>query len=379
MRIAVIGAGAVGLSVARELGLRGHEIYALEQTGHPGSGITSRNSEVIHAGLYYTPGSLKARLCIEGRKLLYDYATRSGVDHRACGKLVVATTDEEIPALEAIHQNALASGAEDLEMIDGPTARRLEPSVRCVAALASNGTGIVDASGYVRALRRDLERAGGTLALHAAVRGAEAISGGFRLVVDVDGEVEPFECDAVVNAAGLEADRVARLPLGEEPPDLPSHRFVKGNYVRVWWPSSQLPPRRLVYPLPNHNAPGLGIHLTVDLAGGLRLGPDTEDLGERVEDYAVRDEVAPRFEAAGRRYLEFPDGVSFTPDFAGIRPVRRDPSGSRDFYIAEESGRGLPGWVNCIGIESPGLTASPAIARYVAGLFEGREPEIGVG
>jgi L-2-hydroxyglutarate oxidase LhgO len=264
-------------------------------------------------------------------------------------------------------------------MLDGSGARRLEPAVSCVAALASRATGIVDSSGYVRALRRDFERAGGTLALHAAVRGATPVTGGVRLVVDVGGQAEPFECEAVVNAAGLEADRVARLPLDAEPPDLARHRYVGGSYVPVRWPSSRPAPRTLVYPLPNHNAPGLGIHLTVDLAGGLKLGPDAEDLGERVEDYAVRDGVVPRFEAAGRRYLEFPDGVSFTPDFAGIRPVRQDPSGSRDFYVAEDSGRGLPGWVNLIGIESPGLTASPAIGRSVADLFEGREPRIGGG
>jgi L-2-hydroxyglutarate oxidase LhgO len=374
VRIAVVGAGAVGLAVARELALLGHETYALERTAHPGAGVTSRNSEVVHAGLYYPPHSLKARLCVEGSRMLYDYLARAGVGHRVCGKLVVAADETEVPELEAIYRNALACGVEGLEMLDGAEVRRLEPAVRCVAGLASRATGILDSAGYVRALRRDFERAGGSLALRAEVREAERSGAGYRLVVDVDGLAESFECDAVVNAAGLRADRVARLPLGEPPSDLPLHRYVRGSYVRVRWPAGAASaPRRLVYPLPNRNAPGLGIHLTVDLDGGLRLGPDAEDMDEAVEDYAVPEDAASRFEAAGRRYLDFPEGVAFTPDFAGIRPVRTDPSGSRDFYVGEERGRGLPGWVNLIGIESPGLTASLAIGRRVAAFFEGGE------
>jgi L-2-hydroxyglutarate oxidase LhgO len=305
--------------------------------------------------------------------MLYEYLARAGVEHRACGKLVVAADEAEIPALEEIARNALACGAEGLDVLDRAEARRLEPTVRCAAALWSSATGILDSSGYVRALRRDFERAGGTLVLHAAVRGAEAIDGGYRLTVAIDGQAEHFECDAVANCAGLEADLVARMPAGPDPPGLPEHRYVRGSYVRVGWPSGDpRPPRRLVYPLPNRDAPGLGIHLTVDLAGGLRLGPDTEPLGARTEDYAVADEIVPRFAAAARRYLDLPDGVALTPDFAGIRPVRLDDSGSRDFYVVEESERGLAGWVNLIGIESPGLTASPAIGKYVADLVEGQ-------
>jgi len=380
MRIAVVGAGVVGLAVAREIALRGHETYALEATAHPGSGVTSRNSEVIHAGLYYPPGSLKARLCVEGSRLLYDYAARTGVAHRACGKLVVAADESEREPLEAIYRNALDCGVSGLELIDGAEARRLEPAVRCVAAIASSPTGIVDVAGYVRSLRRDFERAGGEVALRATVRSAKRRADGYSLGVDVDGRADLFDCDAVVNCGGLAADLIARLPLDEEAPDLPSQRFVRGAYVRVTWPrNAPNRPTRLVYPLPFKKGPGLGIHLTLDLAGGLRLGPDAEPLPDRLEDYAVPESVVPRFEAACRRYLDFPEKAAFSPDYAGIRPVRDDASGSRDFYIAEESGRGLRGWVNLLGIESPGLTAALAIARHVANLVGGRESEIANG
>ena len=369
MRVVVIGAGAVGLAVARELAVGGHEVFVLEAASHPGAGTTSRNSEVVHAGLYYRPGSLKARLCVEGRRLLYEYLERNFVGFRKCGKLVVAAEAGEVAALEAVAANAAACGAEGLELLAGEEVRRRQPAVRCVAALWSPETGIMDSAGFVRALRADLERAEGTLVLHARVCGAERRAERYQLAVEIGGERELFDCDLVVNSAGLEADRVARMPLAEEPTDLPSHRYVRGSYVRVWWPRGAIePPDCLVYPLPNFHGTGLGIHLTLDLSGGLRLGPDTEELPERLEDYAISDSIVPRFEAAARRYLDLPAGVSFSPDFAGIRPVRSGAAPFRDFYIAEESGRGLPRWVNLLGIESPGLTASLAIGDVVAAM-----------
>lgn len=361
-RVAVVGAGAVGLAAARELALRGHEVFVLEAASRPGSGVTSRNSEVIHAGLYYTPGSLKATLCMEGRAMLYDYLARKGEGVRRCGKLVVASDAGEIPALEAIHANAVACGVEGVEMLDPEEVRRRQPSVRCALALWSPDTGILDAHGLVRALRGDVERAGASVVTHTIVRGAEPRGGGYRLEVESGGERETFECDAVVNAAGLSSDLVARMP-GGDASALPSHRFVKGSYAKLSWPRGATPPPDcLVYPLPFRDRPGLGIHLTIDLAGGLRLGPDSEDLPDRVEDYTVTDEILPRFEAAARRYLDLPDGAALSPDYAGIRPVRADV---RDFHVAER----LPGWIDCIGIDSPGLTASLAIGRRVAELL----------
>jgi L-2-hydroxyglutarate oxidase LhgO len=360
MRVVIIGAGAVGLATGRELAAAGHETFVLEAAAQPGTGVTSRNSEVIHAGLYYPPSSLKARLCVEGRRMVYEYLERKGEGVRRCGKLVVASDAAEIPRLEALHANAVRCGVEGLELVDAAEVRRRQPAVRAAAALWSPETGILDAHGLVRALRGDLERAGGTLVTNARVRGAERTASGYRLDVEIGGEREPFACDAVVNAAGLAADLVARLPGGGDPP---SQRFVRGSYARLRWPRGAVaPPSCLVYPLPNHDRPGLGIHLTIDLAGGLRLGPDAEDLEGRAEEYPVPGDVVSRFEAAARRYLDLPDGAELTPDYAGIRPVR---VGDRDFHIAED----LPGWVNCIGIESPGLTAALAIGRYVAALI----------
>jgi L-2-hydroxyglutarate oxidase LhgO len=364
MRVVVIGAGAVGLAVARELAERGHEVFAFEAGAQPGGGITSRSSEVVHAGLYYEPGSLKARMCVEGRDMLYDYLARRGEGVRRCGKLVVASEPGEVAALESIAANARTCGVDEVELIDGDEARRREPAVRCVAALWSPSTGICDAHGLVRALRADFERAGGTLVTRAEVRAARRRGGAHRLDVRIGDVSEPFECDAVVNAAGLASDLVARMPFDEPPRHLPSHRFVKGSYARLRWPggATSAPPGCLVYPLPNHDRPGLGIHLTIDLAGGLRLGPDAEELPDRVEDYTVSDEILPRFEAAARRYLDLPDGAEITPGYAGVRPVRSD---ARDFYVAED----LPRWVNLVGIESPGLTSALALGRHVSYLL----------
>ncbi len=364
MRVAVIGAGAVGLACAREIAMRGAEVYVLEAGSRPGAGVTSRNSEVIHAGLYYPPESLKTRLCVEGRELMYGFLAEKGEGVRRCGKLVVASDESEVPALEALARNARACGVGDVEILAPNEVIRRQPSVRCVAALWSPSTGILDAHGLVRALRGDLERAGGSLVLEAEVVGAACRPKEIAIDVARGGQREALSCDVVVNAAGLACDLVARLPHGGAvPDDLPSIRFVKGSYARLSWPrDADPPPSCLVYPLPFHDRPGLGIHLTIDLAGGLRLGPDSEALAGRVEDYSVAEDVVDRFAEAARRYLALPHGVELTPDYAGIRPVRTDV---REFHIRED----LPGWVNLIGIDSPGLTASLAIGRYVAELL----------
>lgn len=367
VRIGVIGAGAIGLACARSLQQGGHEVWTLEAAALPGTGITSRNSEVLHAGLYDPPASAKATLCVEGADLLFDYLAVRGEGVRRCGKLVVAAAPADLPRLEALHDNARACGVRGLELLEPGEVARREPLVRGSGALWSPRTGILDTAALVRALRADFESAGGTLVTHARVTAAEAVSGRYRLVVS---EQDALDCDGVVNAAGLQSDRVALMP-GPDPADgLPSHVYHKGSYVRVHWPKSAPPPPRcLVYPLPNLTGHGLGVHLTVDLGGGLRFGPDSERLPDRNEDYEVEDSKAETFASAARRYLALPDDAELTPDFAGIRPVRSDREGFRDFYIAEESGRGLPRWVNLIGIESPGLTACLAIARVVAGLL----------
>ena len=367
MRIAVIGAGAVGLACARALQLRGHEVFVLEAASRPGTGITSRNSEVLHAGLYDPPASAKATLCAEGADLIVEYMAARGEEVRRCGKLIVATEPAELARLQALEDNARACGVRGLERLEPRDVARREPLVRCSGALWSPRTGILDSAALVRELLTDLHSAGGTLVVRAAVTSAEAGPGGYRLVVS---EQDSLDCDGVVNAAGLESDRVALLPGPDPADDLPKHVYYKGSYVRLHWPKrASPPPSCLVYPLPNLVAPGLGVHLTLDLGGGLRLGPDSERLSDRSENYEVDDAKAEAFEAAARSYLVFPEGVVFSPDFAGIRPVRSDGEAFRDFYIAEESGRGLQRWVNLIGIDSPGLTSCLAIARVVADLL----------
>ena len=363
MRIVVIGAGVVGLAVARELAIKGHELFVVDRESHVGAGITSRNSEVIHAGIYYAPSSLKAKLCVEGRDLTYAYLQEKQVAFNRCGKLVVAITEAEIDRLNAVRTNAAASGVDDLETLSSSDVRRLEPSVKCAAALLSERTGVMDSHGMVRALRGDLERHSGTVILHTTVLGADRTTEGFRLTLRTGEELESIDCEAVINSAGLYSDTVARLATTDDS-TLPALRYVKGSYARLWWPKlASVPPSRLVYPLPEKTGPGLGIHLTIDLADDLRLGPDVYAMAERVEDYCVPDYVTSKFLVAAETYLDLPAGAEITPDYCGIRPVRVDETG--DFYIEEESRRGLPGWVNLIGIESPGLTAALAIGKYV--------------
>jgi len=374
MRIVVIGAGVVGLACARELARAGHEVLVLESAPRPGTGISSRNSEVVHAGIYYAPGSLKAVLCVEGRERLVRYAAGTGVGLRVCGKLVVAPEPSELELLDTLAANAFSCGVTDVERLDGSEVWHREPAVHGAGALWSPSTGIVDAEGFVRAMRADAERAGATISCRARVVSATSSdSGGYIVTASTPAGSEPVVADAVVNAAGLESDRIARLPLVRETPDLPAHRFVKGSYVRVRWPKSAAvaAPRCLVYPVPDEGATGLGIHLTVDLADGIRLGPDAEPVSNRHEDYAVSDGVVPHFAAAARRYLDLPEGVEMWADTAGIRPVRSDGTGSSDFYIRDEAARGCPGWVNLIAIDSPGLTAALAIGARVGAMLGG--------
>jgi L-2-hydroxyglutarate oxidase LhgO len=364
VRIVVIGAGAVGMACARSLQRSGHEVFALEAAGKPGTGISSRNSEVLHAGIYYPQRSAKAALCVEGADLLFDYLTERGESVRRCGKLVVAAARSDLPRLEALHDNARACGVRDLEALEPRDVARREPLVRCAGALWSPRTGILDSAALVRALAAELESAGGTLVTHAPVTAAEVVRGSYRLLV---ADRDSIECDGVVNAAGLESDRVARLPGPEPARDLPFHHYYKGSYFRLHWPKDAAPPPGcLVYPLPSPGGPGLGVHLTLDLGGGLRLGPDSERLPGREESYGVDETKAESFESAARSYLALPEGARLSPDIAGIRPIRSDVEDFGDFYIAEESARGLPRWINLIGIDSPGLTACLAIARVVA-------------
>lgn len=357
----VIGAGVVGLVVGRALAQRGHETLVLESASAIGTGTSSRNSEVIHAGFYYPGGSLKARLCVAGRQHLYAYCEARGIAFRRCGKLVVATQDVQRAKLEVLLRQGLANGVSDLRLIEADEARGLEPGLDCVAALLSPSTGIVDSHGLMLALQGDLERAGGLVALASPVE--RVVCGTGRHVVQAAG----MEVGArvVVNAAGLWAPALAARFEGLAPEHVPRAYFAKGNYCSL---TGRVPFSRLIYPV--HEAAGLGVHLTLDLGGQARFGPDVEWIEPAADgsfDYRVDPARADAFYAEIRRYWPaLPDGA-LEPAYSGIRPKISAPhEPARDFVIQGPRDHGIAGLVNLFGIESPGLTASLAIAEAVA-------------
>jgi L-2-hydroxyglutarate oxidase LhgO len=356
---AVVGAGVVGLAVARALAERGLETLVLEAETLIGSGISSRNSEVIHAGIYYEAGSLKAALCVRGRHLLYEYCASRGVPHRRCGKFIVAAHVDQLGELERLLAAGLRNGVNDLVMVDGASARAQEPALHCVAALHSPSTGIVDSHGLMLALQGDFERAGGMLAFGARVAGGVAKHDG--IVLEVGGD-EPMQLMAgiVVNSAGLHAPALAAHLVGMRDGTVPQGYLAKGNYFSL---PGRSPFSRLIYPVPEPG--GLGVHLTLDLAGQARFGPDVEWVESL--DYRVDPHRADGFYAAIRRYWPSLPDDALQPAYAGIRPKLRGPGqGSADFVIQGPAEHGVPGLVNLFGIESPGLTASLAIAECVA-------------
>jgi L-2-hydroxyglutarate oxidase LhgO len=358
----VVGAGAVGLAIARALAVAGREIVVLERESTIGTGTSSRNSEVIHAGIYYPPGSLKAALCVAGRSALYPYLVEHGVPHRRCGKLIVATDPQQIPGLEKLHTQGSANGVSDLSMLSAHEARALEPALDCVAALQSPSTGILDSHGFMLALQGDAEDRGGAVAFRSPVLGGRVGRDGIELEV---GGSEPMRLRArtVVNSAGLFAPDLARSMEGFPPDRVPPSHYCKGNYFSL---SGRSPFTRLIYPAPE--AAGLGVHLTLDLAGQARFGPDVEWI-DRI-DYDVDPRRADSFYAAIRRYWPDLQDDSLRPAYSGIRPkiqARGEPS--RDFLIQGPRDHGVPGLVNLFGIESPGLTAALAIGEHVRKLL----------
>ena len=362
---AVIGAGVVGLAVARELALAGREVIVLEKADAIGTESSSRNSEVIHAGIYYPAGSLKARLCVTGKHLLYRYCGERGIPHARLGKLLVATTAAEIPTLEGYVRSAAANGVDDLEWLSVEQVAELEPEVRCVAALHSPSTGIVDSHALMQALQGDAENAGATIVFRSPVERGAAGDDGIDLQV---GGAEPMaiRCRSVVNCAGLGAPGLAQAIAGLPHARIPRAHFAKGHYFTL---AGRSPFRRLIYPMAE--AGGLGVHVTLDLAGQARFGPDVAWIDGI--DYAFDDRRAGLFYAAIRRYYPgLPDGA-LQPGYTGVRPKIVGPGEpAADFVIDGPAGHGVAGLVNLFGIESPGLTASLAIAGEVAARLAGR-------
>jgi L-2-hydroxyglutarate oxidase LhgO len=355
----VVGAGVIGLSVARALALRGHETLLLEEAAGIGTGVSSRSSEVLHSGIYYQPDSLKARLCVRGRQLLGAYCREHGVAHRVCGKLIVATAEQQLATLERLRGNALRNGVGDVCMLTAAEARTLEPQLRCSAALHAPSTGIIDTHGLMQALLGDLQRAGGTVALRTRVSGGRSLAGGFELRVAGAADYR-LRARRLVNAAGLGAQALAAALAGLSAQRVPPLYFAKGHYFALRGPA---PFARLIYPLPE--AGGLGIHLTLDLAGRARFGPDVQWLEK--PDYGVDPALAAPFAAAVRRYWPEVRAEALQPDYAGVRP-KLVPAGApaADFLIQGAAQHGVAGLVNLYGIESPGLTAALAIAEYVS-------------
>ena len=358
----VVGAGVVGLAVARALAQAGREVVVLEAAAAIGSETSSRNSEVIHAGIYYRAGSLMARLCVEGRRALYAYCAEHDVPHRRSGKLIVATEDAERVQLEAIRQRAAANGVDDLREISAADAVSLEPALRSFGALISPSTGIIDSHAYMLALRGDAEAAGTAIALSTPLVSARATGAGFELTA---GGAEPMRlaCRVLVNSAGLYAPDLARKIAGMPPDKVPKAYYAKGNYFIL---AGRSPFSRLIYPVPHPG--GLGTHLTLDLAGQARFGPDVEWV-DRI-DYAVDLARAGLFYEAIRRYWpELPDGA-LLPGYSGIRPKIVPPEVAvQDFMVQGPRDHGVAGLVNLFGIESPGLTASLALADLVSGML----------
>lgn len=354
----VIGAGVVGLAVARELSRAGLETLCIEQADRIGSATSSRNSEVIHAGIHYPPGSLKATLCIEGKQQLYGYCRDRGIGHRRCGKLVVATAPGDLPKLERIAQNAQQCGVRDLQWLDPQAARERQPELHCLAALWSPSTGIVDSHGLMLALQADIEAEDGQVLLHSRVRRINRDPGGFVLQVESGGPQE-LRTRRVVNSAGLQAHELAKLIEDFPARHVPVVHFARGNYFSL---ASPAPFDCLVYPVPPET--GLGIHLTLDLAGRARFGPDLEWV-DRI-DYRVDPARLPGFIASIRRYWPALPDHALRPDYSGIRPRLHGPGESaRDFMLQTPADHGVDGLVNLFGIESPGLTSCLALAAQV--------------
>lgn len=353
----VVGAGVVGLAIARALALSGREVMVVEAAEGIGTGTSARNSEVIHAGIYYPAGSLKAKLCVQGRHMLYAYCAEKGVAHKKIGKLIVATSQEEIPKLTDILHKARINGVDDMALLTAEQAMALEPALFCTAALLSPSTGIIDSHGLMLAYQGDAENAGAQCVFHTPLEsGRVREGGGFELQFG-GAEAMSLSCNVLINASGLHAPTLARRIEGIPAASIPNEYLCKGSYFTL---QSRAPFTRLIYPTPHHA--GLGVHLTLDLGGQAKFGPDTEWI-DRV-DYDIDPSRCDGFYEAVRSYWPGMQDGSLSPGYTGIRPKVSGPhEPAADFMIVGQATHGIPGLVNLFGIESPGLTSSLAIAE----------------
>lgn len=358
----VIGAGVVGLAIARSLSLAGRDVIVLEAAEAIGTKVSSRSSEVVHAGIYYPHGSLKAGLCVKGRDLLYAYCLERGIGHARCGKLIVATHEEQVAALQAILAKGKANGVNDLVMLTQEEALAMEPALRCVAAVHSPSTGIVDSHSLMLALQGDLENSGGVIVLRSPFRNGRVTNHGLE-VTSSDGT--QLLARSVVNSTGLSAPDIARKFDGLNLKFIPNAYYAKGNYFTL---SGRSPFSHLIYPLPE--VAGLGVHLTLDLGGQAKFGPDVQWV-DSPEDLDVDSSRGDEFYAEVRKYWPTLRDGALMPGYAGVRPkVSGQGDAASDFLIQGTDIHGVPGLVNLFGIESPGLTSCLAIAEYVSALLD---------
>ena len=356
----VVGAGVVGLAIARRIALAGREVVVLEAADTIGTHTSSRNSEVIHAGIYYPTGSLKARSCVEGKERLYQYCSIHGIQHKRIGKLIVAANDSQNETLKALKRKAAANGVTDLDWKSEDEVKVLEPRIQSAGALLSPSTGIIDSHGLMLAYQGDAEDQGAMIAFNSEVRRGSVQAGKIQLFVGEKSSEFGLSANIVVNAAGLGAQSLAKNLSGLDPATIPPRYLARGCYFTL---SGQAPFSRLIYPVPEPG--GLGVHVTLDMSGSVRFGPDVEWVNE--VDYRVNPDRADSFYAAIRRYYPGLKDSSLQPGYSGIRPkIAAEGSTTGDFLVQGPLEHGVPGLVNMYGIESPGLTASLPLADLAA-------------
>ncbi len=369
VKITIIGAGVVGLAIAQKLSEDHDDVFVIEKHNTFGQETSSRNSEVIHAGIYYPQGSLKAMLCVEGKEMLYNYCERYEIPYRKCGKLIVATSDEEVNVIEGVRATAVRNGVTDLLTLNRSEIAKMEPSIYAVSALFSPSTGIIDSHSLMKQYETNTFKNGGQIVYRSEVKSITRIKNGYRIgLSDSDGREYSFTTGTVINAAGLASDKVSEMA-GIIDDNL-KIVFCKGEYFRINPPKNRLV-NMLIYPVPHPKLEHIGVHVTVDMAGGVKLGPDVKYLESNIQDYRLTPSKQEAFFRSVKNYLPFLSIEDISPEMAGIRPKLQKPGEQvRDYYIKEESDRGYPGFINLIGMESPALTSSLAIARYVSDLVD---------
>lgn len=368
VNITIIGAGVIGLAIAAKLSEKYDNIFVIEKHNKFGQETSSRNSEVIHSGIYYKTDSLKAKLCVKGRDMLYKYCDENDVDYSKCAKLIVATNNDEVAELDRLKAKAEANGVMDLKLINEDEATELEPNVKAVKALLSPSSGIIDTYGLMKSLETKSVNNAVEFAYASELKSIKKIEGGYELMInDAEGFEFPFTSKIVINSAGLNAANVWEM-LGKEKEEYKIH-YCKGEYFTIDPPKNHLI-KRLIYPVPAKNLKSLGIHATIDLSGGAKLGPNAYYLKENNIDYSVDKSNKQEFFEAAKRYLEFLEIDDISADQAGIRPkIQKEGEEAKDFIIKNEIDEGFDNFINLVGMESPGLTASLAIAEYIEELL----------